>query len=214
MKPFQALLFDFDGVIAHTAPAFRQALWTFLREKQIQAVQEDFEENGNFTMSLKQSVELLKIKYGYDVELAELRARIGPLQIELLDKHLEFDPSLPLYLEHCQRQGIKIAIGSNAFSDRINWVLEKMKIREYFSVVLGAGDIQNHKPDPEVWIRCAEELWVPITECMIIENGLPGLTGAQTCGARWIYFHRFERPEKACMEIAEKSVESFSELLD
>jgi beta-phosphoglucomutase-like phosphatase (HAD superfamily) len=176
MKPFQAVLFDFDGVIAHTAPAFRQALWTFLREKQIQAVQEDFEENGNFTMSLKQSVELLKAKYGYDIDLAELRARIGPLQIELLDKHLEFDPSLPLYLEHCQRQGIKIAIGSNAFSERINWVLEKMKIREYFSVVLGAGDIQNHKPDPEVWIRCAEELNVPITECMVIENGLPGLT--------------------------------------
>ena len=184
MKPFQALLFDFDGVIAHTAPAFRQALWIFLREKEIQAVEEDFSENGNFTKSLKQSIEFLKEKYGYDIDLAELRARIGPLQIELLDKHLEFDPSLPLYLEHCQRQGIKIAIGSNAFTERINWVLEKMKIREYFSVVLGAGDIQNHKPDPEVWIRCAEELEVPITECVIIENGLPGLTGARTCGAR------------------------------
>lgn len=63
MKPFQAVLFDFDGVIAHTAPAFRQALWTFLREKEIHAVEEDFSENGNFTKSLKQSVEFLKEKY-------------------------------------------------------------------------------------------------------------------------------------------------------
>lgn len=213
MKPFRAVLFDFDGVIAHTAPAFRQALWTFLREKQIQAVKEDFEENGNFTMSLKQSVEFLKEKYGYDIDLTELRARIGPIQIELLDKHLEFDPSLPLFLEHCKRQGIKIAIGSNAFTERITWVLEKMKIKEHFTVILGANDITHHKPDPEVWLRCAEELGVSITECMVLENGLPGLTGAKTCGARGIYYHRFDRPEKACREIAEKSVESFSQLL-
>lgn len=213
MKPFRAVLFDFDGVIAHTAPAFRQALWTFLREKQIQAVKEDFEENGNFTMSLRQSVEFLKEKYGYDIDLSELRARIGPIQIELLDKHLEFDPSLPLFLEHCNRQGIKIAIGSNAFTERITWVLEKMKIKEHFTVILGANDITHHKPDPEVWLRCAEELGVSITECMVLENGLPGLTGAKTCGARGIYYHRFDRPEKACLEIAEKSVESFSQLL-
>lgn len=116
--------------------------------------------------------------------MAELRARIGPLQIELLDKHLEFDPSLMLFLEHCKNQNIPIAIGSNAFTERITWVLEKMKIREYFSVILGAGDISNHKPDPEVWIRCAEELGVSLDTCIVIENGLPGLVGAKTCGAR------------------------------
>jgi HAD superfamily hydrolase (TIGR01509 family) len=170
MQPFQAVFFDFDGVIAHTARAFRQALWTFLREKKIQAVKEDFEENGNFTMSLKQSVELLKEKYGYEINMDEFRAKIGPLQIELLDKNLEFDPTLIVFLEHCKNQDIQVAIGSNSFTERINWVLEKMKIREYFSIILGAGDIQNHKPDPEVWLRCAEELEVPIEECIVIEN--------------------------------------------
>lgn len=213
MKPFQAVLFDFDGVIAHTAPAFRQALWTFLREKEIQAVEEDFSENGNFTKSLKQSIEFLKVKYGYDIDMEELRARVWPLQIELLDKHLEFDPSLPLFLEHCKNQNIQLAIGSNAFTERIDWVLEKMKVKEYFTIILGANDITHHKPDPEVWIRCAEELGVTITDCIVIENGLPGLTGAKTCGARGIYFHRFDRPEKACIALAEKSMESFSELL-
>lgn len=114
----------------------------------------------------------------------ELRARIGPLQIELLDKHLEFDPSLHLFLEHCKNQNIQLAIGSNAFTERIDWVLEKMKVKEYFTIILGANDITRHKPDPEVWIRCAEELGIPTTECVVIENGLPGLTGAQVCGAR------------------------------
>jgi beta-phosphoglucomutase-like phosphatase (HAD superfamily) len=57
-------------------------------------------------------------------------------------------------------------------------------------------------------------LGVSLTECLIIEDGLPGLTGAKQCGARGVYYHRFCRPEKACIEIAERSVESFSELLE
>jgi|GEM_PF-3060290 len=74
--------------------------------------------------------------------------------------------------------------------------------------------LTHHKPDPEVWIRCAEMLEIPIEKCLVIEDGLPGLTGAKACGAQTVYYHRFCRPEKACMELSEKSVESFSELLE
>jgi beta-phosphoglucomutase-like phosphatase (HAD superfamily) len=62
-------------------------------------------------------------------------------------------------------------------------------------------------------MKCSEMLEVPITECLVIEDGLPGLTGAKACGARSVYYHRFCRPEKACMELSERSVESFEELL-
>lgn len=49
----------------------------------------------------------------------------------------------------------------------------------------------HHKPDPEVWIRCAEMLEIPLSECIVIEDGLPGLTGAKACGVRSVYYHRF-----------------------
>lgn len=75
------------------------------------------------------------------------------------------------------------------------------------------NDITNHKPDPEAWIRCSEILTVPLEQCLVIEDGLPGLTGAKECRAHGIYYHRFCTPEKACMEIAEKSIKSFSELI-
>lgn len=79
--------------------------------------------------------------------------------------------------------------------------------------IVGADGVKSHKPDPEVWLKCAEILEVPIDTCLVIEDGLPGLTGAKKCGARGIYYHRFCRPEKACEKLAEKSVESFGELI-
>lgn len=78
---------------------------------------------------------------------------------------------------------------------------------------MGVNDIIHHKPDPEVWIKCSEMLGIPLSECLVIEDGLPGLTGAKACGAQSTYYHRFCRPEKACMEIAGKAIEGFSELL-
>jgi beta-phosphoglucomutase-like phosphatase (HAD superfamily) len=106
---------------------------------------------------------------------------------------------------------------------RIMWVLEKIGIESYFLHhpeyperwynIVSANDITHHKPDPEVWIRCAEILAVSLADCLVIEDGLPGLTGAKACGARGIYYQRFCRPEKACLEISERTVESFSELI-
>ena len=46
-------------------------------------------------------------------------------------------------------------------------------------MIVGANDITHHKPDPEVWLRCAEILEVDITHCIAIDDHLPGLTGAQ-----------------------------------
>jgi beta-phosphoglucomutase-like phosphatase (HAD superfamily) len=103
-------------------------------------------------------------------------------------------------------------------------VIKKMGIDHYFLcdvekperwyAIIGATDITKHKPDPEVWIKCAELFEIPPHQCLVIEDHLPGLTGAKQCGAIGIYYHHFCKPDKACMEIAEKSVESFSELLD
>ena len=42
MLKYSAVLFDFDGVIAHTAPVFRQVMWNFFREREIRVMEEDF----------------------------------------------------------------------------------------------------------------------------------------------------------------------------
>jgi beta-phosphoglucomutase len=223
MKPFRAVLFDFDGVIAHTHPIIQQALWKFFRERKMAIAESEFHENGWASKSLVQISTILWEKYDIHLEVDEIRSHIWHTQVELMDMGLESDPSLIPFLEYCRQRYIQIAIGSNSIRNRVEWVIKKMKIDDYFLHdvthpeqwyrIIGATELTHHKPDPEVWIKSAEMLEIPIEECLIIEDGLPGLTGAKECGARGIYYQRFCRPEKACVEIAEKSIGSFSELL-
>ncbi|MBP6921680.1 HAD family phosphatase, partial [Candidatus Gracilibacteria bacterium] len=208
-----AILFDFDGVIAHTQPIMKQVLWKFFSDKNIEIAEKEYEEDAWASKSLDQVCESLETNHNIILEVGELRKNIWEGQKALFSAGLESDPSLILLLEYAQKSNIPVAIGTNSARHRVEWVLELMKIDGYFRGIIGANDLTNHKPDPEVWLKCSEIVEVPLSECLVIEDGLPGLTGAKTCGARSVYYHRFCRPEKACMELAEKSVESFEELL-
>lgn len=222
MQSPQAILFDFDGVIAHTQPIMQQALWKFFRDKKMAVAEQEYEDDEWASKSLAQVCDILRTKHDIHLEVDELRGNIWESQKSLFQAGLESDPTLLPLLEYCRQTGIKMAIGSNSIRDRVEWVLKLMKIDHYFLdaehperwyMIVGANDITHHKPDPEVWLRCAEILEVDITRCIAIDDHLPGLTGAQKAWAHVIYYHRFDTPENSCVERAERSVKSFGDLL-
>lgn len=52
-----------------------------------------------------------------------------------------------------------------------------------FSLIVSGEDVQNPKPHPEPYLRAAELLGVDITQCVAIEDSLPGLASAVASGA-------------------------------
>lgn len=223
MKDFSAVLFDFDGVIAHTLGIVKHSLVQLFQKNNLPLDEDEFESWKWGTKSLVQLSAILKEKYNIELDPPAIHAHIWETQKALFEAGLESDPSLIPFLEYCKSSDKKIAIGSNSGTSRIEWVVQLLQLEKYFRydetkpekwyTIIGANMLTNHKPDPEVWLKCAEMLEIPITDCLVIEDGLPGLTGASQCGARGIYYHRFCRPEEACIELAERSVESFEELL-
>lgn len=210
--------------MAHTLGIVKYSLTQLFHKNNLSLGEDEFESEKWWTKSLVQLSSILKDKYNIELDPPAIHEHIWETQRALFEQWLESDPALIPLLEYCKNMHIPVAIGSNSWTSRIEWVIQLLQLEKYFVHdaeypekwynIIGANMLTHHKPDPEVWLKCAEMLEVPITECLIIEDGLPGLTGARECGARGIYYHRFCRPEKACVELAEKSVESFSELLE
>lgn len=108
MSHIRALLFDFDGVIAHTAPIVKQALWHFFREKEIVVLEKDFEEDGYATKSLEQVCDVIQNKYTITLDVHTLRSQIWNTQVQLMNEGLVFDPELLVLLEFCQQKNIAL----------------------------------------------------------------------------------------------------------
>jgi len=213
MTSFCALLFDFDGVIAHTTPIVQQALWRFFREKEIMILEKDFQEDGYATKSLEQVCDTIAQKYNITLDVTDLRKHIWNTQTDLMNEGLIFDHSLLLLLELCQRKNIPVGVGSNSVWTRIEWILDKMNIRWYFDTIIWAHDVVHHKPDPEVWIQCAAHLHVAHEKCLVIDDGYPGLLGARSCHMSTIYYHRYGSLDQQCLAISDFHTNSFDDII-
>jgi len=98
--------------------------------------------------------------------------------------HLNLIDGLDLFLEKAYQQNIKMAIGSAAIMFNIDFVLDGLDLRKYFSVIVSADDVKKSKPDPETYLKCAEALKVSPDECNVFEDAPKGVESAQNAGMR------------------------------
>ncbi len=61
-------------------------------------------------------------------------------------------------------------------------MLDNLNIRPYFQAIVSADDVTASKPNPEVFLRCAELLGVPPADCLVFEDVPKGAEAARHAG--------------------------------
>jgi beta-phosphoglucomutase len=179
-KNYKALLFDLNGTMIDDMPYHIKAWYRILNEL-----------GANLTMErVKQEC------YGKNHELLE-RIFPGRFSQEEKDKlsyekekqyQAEFRPRLQLidglseFLENAYQDGFKMAIGSAAIMFNIDFVIDGLGIRHYFSAIVSADDVVHSKPDPETWLKCASALKLEPKDCLVFEDAPKGVESALNAG--------------------------------
>jgi HAD superfamily hydrolase (TIGR01509 family) len=89
---------------------------------------------------------------------------------------------LATFLERAKKQGILLAIGSAAINFNIDFVLDNLHIRHYFSAIVSADDVAISKPHPETYLKLAHMLQVQPAECVVFEDAPKGVEAADNAG--------------------------------
>lgn len=92
--------------------------------------------------------------------------------------HLKLIDGLQKFLEDAKKQNIKMAIGSAAIMFNIDFVLDNLKIRQYFDAIVSADDVVNSKPNGETYEKCAAALGVRTYESIVFEDMPKGVESA------------------------------------
>ncbi len=100
--------------------------------------------------------------------------------------HLRLIPGLDQFLRQAHDQGIPMAIGSAAIRFNIDFVLDGLNIRHYFSAIVSADDVTHSKPNPETYQQCAKQLGVPAANCIVFEDAPKGVEAADNAGMKSI----------------------------
>ena len=96
--------------------------------------------------------------------------------------HLKLLPGLDAFLEKAKAENIKMAIGSAAITFNIDFVLDGLHIRHYFDAIVSADDVKESKPNPETYLKCAEQLNILPKDCLVFEDAPKGVEAAANAG--------------------------------
>ena len=185
MSNIKACIFDLDGVIVDTA-VYHYKAWKRLANE----LGFDFSEEANEKLkgvSRVRSLELI-LQWGgvtkTKAEQDELAAKKNAWYVDMIS-HMtpaEILPGAREFVEDCRRAGLKIALGSA--SKNSGMILEKVGITDLFDVVIDGNKVTKPKPDPEVFLKGAEELGIAPAECVVFEDAIAGIEAAINGGMK------------------------------
>lgn len=89
-------------------------------------------------------------------------------------------------LHDARRRGCKTGLATMSHCPQANRVLDILDLRTLFDFVATRDDVDQPKPDPEIYTLVARELGVEPAHCLVIEDSPAGVEAAQAAGMQVI----------------------------
>lgn len=179
----KAVIFDMDGVI-------------FDSEKVICDLWEELAKEYNLTnmeelmikcigLNDKATYQCFKDMYGEDVDYEFYKGIVSKRYHEKYDGgRLPMKPGVKELLSYLKEKGIKVALASSTRTSTVVSQLKDAGIYEYFDKVICGDMVERSKPEPDIFLKAAEELGVSAEEAFIIEDSYNGIRAAHAAKAK------------------------------
>jgi len=174
----KAVIFDMDGVIVDSI-GIHYGIWKGVcKEYGIDLDQDSYDElNGSPTSRISR---ILVEKFNLTVDPKELAEKKSSRSAEKLHGGIPLFPNVRETLIELKQKGYLIGLATSTLREHEQFTLEDNT--SLFDKIITVDDIQNPKPAPDIFMKCAEELRVPYNESMVLEDSLNGITAAKSAG--------------------------------
>lgn len=181
MSQFEAVLFDFNGVIVDDEKLHEAAFRELLRGYGEELSHEEY----LFYFAGRTDAE------GFEV-YARRRVIELPLERLLTQKHQCYlkaadgarpYPGVDKLLVDLSERGRNLALVTASSRVEVDGVLPLLGLGNVFPVLVTADDVSAGKPDPEGYLMAAKLLGVDPAKCLVVEDSPSGIRAAKAAGA-------------------------------
>lgn len=178
-----AVIFDMDGVIADTNPYHAKAFEAFFDKYNVAYTQEAFEQH----MYGKHNSYIMQHFFGKPLspqEIAKLEQEKEGMFREIYKSVATPVLGLVEFLHDLKQHNFLLGVATSAPQANMDLVLDALEIRDLFQSTLSSEDVKLHKPHPEVYLKSAEALGVPVQNAMVFEDSFSGVTAGNAAGMK------------------------------
>jgi beta-phosphoglucomutase family hydrolase len=181
----RAFIFDMDGTLVNNTEFHTRTWLKLLGDAGVTLDADEFHRQS----AGRTTTEIIRQWIGNDLSdeaIAEYSLQKEVLYRDTYRPHLKAIEGLHTFLEGARSHGIAMALATSARSNNINFVLDGLQIRDYFSAVVGAEDITRGKPHPEIFLTAARQLSVSPQNCVVFEDAEAGIEAAERAGMKCV----------------------------
>jgi HAD superfamily hydrolase (TIGR01509 family) len=176
----RAVIFDMDGVLTDSEPAFFHAVNDILFRHGMSISADEYSRFiGSATSEMWRGVIALK---GVPAALDEItEAYESPLMARLREPR----PPLPHareLIEDLRSHGVPVALCTASYQRWVDAILGGAGLAGMFDALSTADMVERTKPHPAPYLLAAELLGLPPHQCIAIEDSVAGLTAAMAAG--------------------------------
>lgn len=177
----KGLIFDLDGTILDSMPLHHDGYNHVLAPYGIHYPKDIFESRGG--IPTHDTMKMIESDFGiknFDIEgaLEEKRAFVE----SNLDRITLISPVFDIIKEY--HGVLPMAVGTGSNRKVVGEMFEKFQLGEYIQHVVTATDATHFKPHPETFLKCAELIGVLPKDCVVFEDGKPGMLAAEAAGMK------------------------------
>ncbi|MCP9766955.1 HAD family phosphatase [Lacihabitans sp. LS3-19] len=178
-----AVIFDMDGVICHTNPFHSLAFKTFFAKRDLYPTEEEF----SLHMYGKSNSYILKHFLGREIvgqefidlefEKESLFREIYSENVKPIERYLEF-------LSELKSGGFKTGVATSAPRANLDLIMGKLGFEPNMESIMASENVSQHKPNPEVYLKSAENLGVNPQRCIVFEDSFSGVSAGLKAGMK------------------------------
>jgi beta-phosphoglucomutase len=183
MKKF-GVIFDMDGVIVDSNPYHKIALKEFCSRHGYELTDDQLLKKIYGRTNREWITELFG-KLPED-QLLEYTEEKEALYRKLFDDDIKPLKGLVHFLDLLNEHKILRAIGTSAPRSNVDYTLNKTNTVKYFPTILNDTFVTHSKPHPEIYLKSAEALGLPNSQCIVIEDSLSGVEAGKKAGSKVI----------------------------
>ncbi len=220
----QAILFDMDGVLIDSEEYISAAAVEYFHERGVMVKPEDF--IPFVGAGENRYIGGVAEKYGFELDIEQAKLDTYAIYKRLIEGKEEALPGVHEFVETCHKAGIHMAVATSADPTKMEINIDVMDLdRSWFDALLHGKNVERKKPYPDIYLKAAERIGVPIEHCIVFEDATNGVEAAKRagalCGGITSSFTRQQLSEKGADFVFSglgafpsfSSVEEFNELL-
>ncbi|WP_194775084.1 HAD family hydrolase [Pararhodonellum marinum] len=180
-----AVIFDMDGVICHTNPYHSKAFKTFFAKRELYPTEEEFSQH----MYGKSNSYILRHFLKREIpatEFYELEDEKESLFREIYAPHVQPIAGFQDFLDQLKQAGLSTGVATSAPRANLDMIMGKLAFDRHMESILASENVTKHKPDPEVYLKSAQNLGISPDKCMVFEDSFSGVSAAINAGMKVI----------------------------